>query len=201
MGNRGRFGKYGETKRLNRLRGSGIRDGHPRASAARGYPSSKKGLYGKARFTTRSARRSDKGFIAQLSGKVFTLYGPYRDMVSQWFTTGMTLTRIALADGAPAGFAMVGRWVQEESGDSVCELLAIAVEPDRQHQGIGGTLLQEIEKETEQLGEETLVLHTAVENLSAQNLFSKADYKPCGIKRQFYPAGQDALMMVKKIKK
>ena len=201
MGNRGRFGKYGETKRLNRLRGSGIRNGHQKESAAGRYPSSKKGFHGKARFATRPARRSDKGFIAQLSGKVFSLYGPYRDMVSQWFATGMTLARIALMNGAPAGFAMVGRWLGEESGESVCELLAIAVEPDRQQQGIGGRLLEEMEKETGQLGEGTLVLHTAIENLSAQKLFSKAGYRPCGIKRQFYPAGQDAIMMYKEIKK
>jgi ribosomal-protein-alanine N-acetyltransferase len=201
MGNRGRFGKYGETKRLNRLRGSGIRDGYLKGSPARGYPSSKKGFHGKARLATRPAGRSDKGFIAQLSGKVFNVYGPYRDMVSQWFTTGMTLTRIGLVDGAPAGFAMMGRWLQEESGESVCELLAIAVEPDRQQQGIGGRLLEEMEAEAEKLGEGTLVLHTAVENLYAQKLFSKAGYRPCGIKRRFYPAGQDALMMCKEIKK
>jgi ribosomal protein S18 acetylase RimI-like enzyme len=122
-------------------------------------------------------------------------------MVSQWFASGMTRTRIAVVDGSPAGFAMVGRWMREESDESVCELLAIAVEPDRQQQGIGARLLQEMEKETEQLGEGSLVLHTAVENLFAQKLFSKAGYAPWRIKQRFYPAGQDALMMVKDIKK
>jgi ribosomal protein S18 acetylase RimI-like enzyme len=89
--------------------------------------------------------------------------------------------------------------MREEADESVCELLAIAVEPDRQQQGIGARLLQEMEKETKELGEGSLVLHTAVENLFAQKLFSKAGYEPCGIKQSFYPAGQDALMMVKDI--
>jgi ribosomal protein S18 acetylase RimI-like enzyme len=122
-------------------------------------------------------------------------------MVSQWFATGMTVTRIALTGGAPVGFVMVGRWLQEPAGESVCELLAIAVEPDRQQEGIGRRLLQEIETATRQLGEERLVLHTAVDNVSAQKLFSKAGYKPCAIKRKFYPAGQHALMMCKEMKK
>ena len=200
MGNRGRFGKYGETKRLDRLRGSGTRDVPYKGSGAGEYPSSKEGFHRKGRFATRPAKRSDKGFIAQLSGKVFSVYGPYRDMVSQWFATGMTVTRIALMGGSPVGFAMVGRWVREGSRESVCELLAIAVEPDRQQQGIGRRLLQEIEAEAEQLGEKALLLHTAAENLAAQKLFSKAGYRPCGIKRNFYPAGQHALMMCKERK-
>jgi ribosomal-protein-alanine N-acetyltransferase len=201
MGNRGRFGKYGETKRLNRLRGAGTIDVHHRRSRAGEDTPSKEVFHRKARFASRPAGRSDKGFIAQLSGKVFSVYGPYRDMVSQWFATGLTVTRIGLMGGAPVGFAMVGRWLQENEAESVCELLAIAVEPDRQHQGLGRRLLQEIETEAEQRGERALFLHTALENLPAQKLFSKAGYRPCGIKRKFYPAGQHALMMCKDMQK
>jgi ribosomal-protein-alanine N-acetyltransferase len=135
-----------------------------------------------------------------LSGKVFSLYGPYREMVSEWLASGMTATLIALIDGSPVGFAMVGRLVREPQGQAVCELLAIAVEPDRQQMGIGRRLLKEIERRAEQMGEAALLLHTAVANLPAQKLFSKAGYRPGGIKKKFYPAGQDALMMFKKIK-
>ena len=201
MGNRGRFGKYGEIKRLNRLRGSGMRDAPGKGWGTGEHVHAKEGFHRKGRLTTRPSKRSDKRFIAQLSGKVFSVYGPYREMVSQWFATGMTVTRIALVAGSPVGFAMMGRWLQEGSGESACELLAIAVEPGKQQQGIGLRLLQEIETEVGRMGEGMLLLHTAVENLPAQKLFSKAGYRPCGIKRKFYPAGQHALMMVKEMKK
>ncbi|MGD2125058.1 MAG: GNAT family N-acetyltransferase [Desulfobacteraceae bacterium] len=202
MGKRGRFGKYGETKRLGRLRQSGIRGLRHKGPEDRSYKSnlhSKKGPYQKRRVRIRAARLTDGGFIRQLSGKVFSIYGPYKDRISQWFESGMTMTLIALVDGEPAGFVMTGRLSQDPDIAFLCELLAIAVEPEKQQMGIGQMLIKETEKKAAELGEKRLFLHTATENLAAQKLFSKSGYRPCTIKRKFYPAGQHALMMSKEI--
>ncbi|MDY6951785.1 MAG: GNAT family N-acetyltransferase, partial [Thermodesulfobacteriota bacterium] len=57
--------------------------------------------------------------------------------------------------------------------------------------------MKEIEKRARQLGVETLVLHTATDNVLGQRLFTKCGFVSCEMKKAFYPAGHDALMMFK----
>jgi ribosomal protein S18 acetylase RimI-like enzyme len=59
--------------------------------------------------------------------------------------------------------------------------------------------MRDVLKKGEVLGVETLVLHTAAENFVAQKLFKEHGFIPSEIKRNFYPKGQDALMMYKDI--
>ncbi|MGE5838326.1 MAG: GNAT family N-acetyltransferase [Deltaproteobacteria bacterium] len=151
--------------------------------------------------TIRAATLSDKSFIASLSGKVFSPYGPYRTTVSQWFESGMTLTLIATVRARPAGFVMIGAMPSDCEGETCAEVLAIAVAPDFQHQGIGHELLQSAKREAEKLGEWRLCLHTARENLAAQKLFQRNGFRTVKSKARFYPSGQDALMMVSDLKK
>ena len=120
-------------------------------------------------------------------------------MVLRWFESGMTSTLVALMDRDPVGFAMIGFLSDDPAMDVLCELLAIAVEPERKRMGVGRRLMEETEKRAAERGEKRLFLHTAVENMRAQELFAAHGFRPCGIKREFYPAGQDALMMFKKI--
>jgi ribosomal protein S18 acetylase RimI-like enzyme len=202
MGHQGRFGKYGETKRSARLRQSGMRHstGHtsednPRPGGSTAFkPHDRRG-----RVYIREAVPSDEGFIIRLSAKVFSIYGPYMETIRRWMELGTTITLIALEKGKPAGFGMVGALEPDLRIPTVTELLAIAVEPDRQRMGIGEMLLREIEKRTASLGEKRLFLHTATENVAAQKLFIKNAYRPQEMKRKFYPKGQDAVMMVKEI--
>ncbi|MBW1769229.1 MAG: GNAT family N-acetyltransferase [Deltaproteobacteria bacterium] len=189
MGNRGRFGKYGEIKRVDRLR---------RARGEKGTPLKKEG-YQEVRAKIDPARASDAAFIGQLSGKVFNIYGHYKNIVSRWFELGVTATLVALMDGKPAGFAMIGRLSNDRTMQHVSELLAIAVEQEKRRMGVGEMLIMEIEREAAELDVRRLFLHTATGNLSARRLFTRNGYSPCEIKRRFYPAGQDALMMSKEI--
>ena len=144
----------------------------------------------------RPAKPSDKTFIAGLSGKVFSIYGPYRTTVSRWFDSGVTMTFISLAEGRPVGFVMIGALPGDSEAETRAEVLAIAVTPEFQQRRIGEELLRYAHKRVEQLGEPKLFLHTAKENLAAQKLFLKIGYRPVAIKKGFYPSGQDALMMV-----
>jgi ribosomal-protein-alanine N-acetyltransferase len=202
MGHQGRFGKYGETKRFARLRQSGIRQHTGRASEAKPWPGDSRSVKPhdhRNRVHVRQTLPSDEGFIIRLSGKVFNIYGPYRGMIRRWLDLDTTITLVALQEGKPAGFAMLGTIESDLTIPAVTEILAIAVGPDRQRMGIGQMLLLEIEKKAASLGEKRLFLHTATGNIAAQKLFMKNGYRPLEIKRNFYPQGQDALMMVKEI--
>jgi ribosomal protein S18 acetylase RimI-like enzyme len=202
MGRQGRFGKYGETKRFARLRQSGMRQRTGRASEANPWPGNSTSVrphdHGN-RVHVRQAVPSDVGFIIRLSGKVFNIYGPYREMIRLWLDLDTTITFIALQEGEPAGFAMLGTIESDLTIPAVTEILAIAVGPDRQRMGVGQMLLREVEKRAASVGEKRLILHTATGNIAAQKLFMKNAYRPLETKRKFYPKGQDALMMVKEI--
>ncbi len=202
MGNRGRFGKYGEIKRLNRLRKSGL--GPFRASGQRfripGYltlPKNRAFFRNQLRITT--ARKIDIGFIRSLSRKVFRKYGAYDDMLSRWFVSGVALTILAKMGRRPVGYAMLGRSANKSISAHVFELLAIAVEPKMQRFGIGSLMMKDMERKARELQAEKLFLHTAVDNVYGRNFFRKHGFSAVETKINFYPEGQDALMMHKKL--
>ena len=147
----------------------------------------------------RQSRVSDQAFVVGLSEKVFSTYGPYGETISEWLESGLVFCLVAVLEKQPAGFAMLGRLLSEEIGMYYCELLAVAVEPERQRMGIARLLLERIEIQATQICRNRLFLHTAAGNFPAQQLFLKGGYRPYGRKTQFYPGGQDALAMVKEL--
>ncbi len=151
----------------------------------------------KTQFTTRPARPSEVTYIHNLSKKVFQQYGPYEIMLPRWFEAVITVTVLAFLGKKPVGFAMFSHPLKKWVFPRACELLAIAVEPERQGQGMGDLILSEIERMAEDLGIEKIFLHTGVENMPGQKLFTKHGFVPTQIKMNFYPEGQDALMMAK----
>ena len=202
MGKRGRFGKYGEIKRVNRLNRGRKSPPFSHGQGAKTFahaPTFRESDEEKTPIKIRPARPSDSRFIIELSGSVFRLYGPYEKVIRGWLESGMTVTLVALMNRKPAGFAMISHLSQEANPQQVSELLAIAVAPEKQRMGIGETLLKEVEKKAAQMNITELFLHTSEENLAAQNLFAKNEYVSWGIIESFYPAGQDALIMSKKI--
>jgi len=153
----------------------------------------------KTQVTTRPARQSEVDYIQYLSKKVFHQYGPYEIMLPRWFEAVITVTVLALMGKKPVGFAMFTQPVKTWVFPRACELLAIAVEPERQGHGTGNLLLSEIERMAKELGIEKMVLHTGVENMPGQELFRKHGFAPYEIKKNFYPEGQDALVMYKNL--
>ena len=149
--------------------------------------------------TVRLATAADADYIQGLSKKVFDQYGPYESILLKWFESGMAITFLALMQKHPVGFAMLRGFEQGWSVPRVTELLAIAVEPAKRRIGIGGLLMDEIVREAERLKVGTLALHTAIDNLPAQMLFKKHGFSELGMKKGFYPKGQDAIIMYKEI--
>lgn len=142
---------------------------------------------------------SDSLFIRELSIKVFKPFGEYGDVVQKWHLSGNSITIIACHEGMPLGFAMISKPFSRYDQDNSSELLAIAIENAWQGKGIGKLLLKEIEKAASNAEIKILFLHTAVENRNARKLFSDSGYRIWQIKHNFYPEGQDACVMAKKL--
>lgn len=151
------------------------------------------------RVIVRRAAGADAEYVRGLSNKVFHQHGPYEEIVGGWFDSRSTLTILAFMEKRPVGFAMVSQLAREWYSLRVFELLAIAVEPAKWRRGIGNLLMSEIERKIKVLGVKTLILHTGVDNLAGRKLFEKCGFMTFKIKKEFYPEGQDALMMYKDI--
>ena len=142
---------------------------------------------------------ADTDYIRTLSKKVFEQYGPYESILMQWLESGVAVTLVAWTGKNPVGFAMLRGFEHAWPVPRLTELLAIAVEPARWRIGIGDLLMDEIVREAGRLKAATLVLHTAIDNLAAQMLFRKHGFSELGMKKDFYPNGQDAITMYKEI--
>jgi ribosomal-protein-alanine N-acetyltransferase len=203
MGKRGRYGKYGEIKRHQRLKVAqrGPLPHAPSELMATGVESPPR--YGSHRLgiEIRAARRSDNDYVVRLSEQAFRVYGPYERLVSQWLETAPTETYIACIDLRPAGFAMIGQLSPAADQGGITELLAIAVDAGERRKGIGAALMKAVENRAVELHAKRVILHTGTDNLAAQALFSRSGYTPCEIKQRFYPAGQAAVMMSKTFRK
>jgi ribosomal protein S18 acetylase RimI-like enzyme len=165
----------------------------------RDFGSSRRPGSGRSGIEIRAARQSDIDYVVRLSEQAFRAYGPYEGLVPQWLETAPTETFIACMGVTPVGFAMIGQLSAAAGRGEVLELLAIAVEPEKRQKGIGAALMNNVEDRAAGLHARRVVLHTGTDNLAAQALFARSGYTPCEIKRRFYPAGQDAVMMSKVI--
>jgi ribosomal-protein-alanine N-acetyltransferase len=200
MSNRSRYGKYGDAKRISRLK-------RPKAMLAffRKPPAEGKGIFGlrnkqvltRDPIAIRAAEAQDAIFVQKLARQAFQRYGQYDEMLPAWFEAGFTETLLALMGKKPVGFAMLGMNSEGLQAPSLVELLAIAVAPSKKRMGFGGLLMLESMRMARQRYIETVVLHTAVDNKAAQGLFKQHGFIEVQTKRNFYPNGQDAVMMVK----
>ena len=193
MGKGRRYGTYGETRRYERMRQAGVRGevradrGEPEAGAHMAQASD--------RVVVRPSRRSDEGFIRLLSRISFSRYGSYERILGEWFVSGYALSVTAMRGGRRAGFAMLGMPAHMGYPPNLCEVLAIAVAPENRRHGLGALLMEDMLAKAQQRHAEFLVLHTAVDNTSAQRLFQRHGFMLLDTQRRFYPNGQDAVMM------
>ena len=145
----------------------------------------------------RPANFMDGIYIAYLSEQVFGIYGSYSPIISQWFTSQRCRTLMAHTENGPVGFVMTGPLLIDKGSLVASEVLAIAVDPGYQANGIGSMLLQAIEDQAQKMHVEQLVLHTARNNKSALRLFEAHGFCLKRSISRFYPKGQDALEMMK----
>jgi ribosomal-protein-alanine N-acetyltransferase len=93
------------------------------------------------------------------------------------------------------GDAVIGYAGLSVSGDEAW-VQNIAVQRDRQRQGIGRALLEELLAEASRRGVRVVLLEVAVDNAPAQRLYAGYGFEPVGLRRGYYqPSNTDALVM------
>jgi len=112
---------------------------------------------------------------------------------------GILTARGEISEEKLEDIVILGELALDGSIRPVRGMLSIAVEAKNQRRGIGELLLRELERKTGKVGIKRIYLHTATKNLSAQKLFARMGYRIAGIKKSFYPRGQDAFIMSKDI--
>jgi ribosomal protein S18 acetylase RimI-like enzyme len=198
MGRSGRFGKYGDVKRHERLREGRFQDKGVLATDVWEKPGTQNHAAGVSpSVTIRTAGPRDLPFVCDLSRRVFRRYGPYEEILPRWFISGLSMVVVAETQRGPVGFAMMARVADQGAGRETAEIMAIAVDPSRQGQGVGRALMETLERKARQASIRRLILHTAIDNLTAKALFSRLGFIAVEARQGFYPEGQHALMMIK----
>ncbi len=149
--------------------------------------------------TIRPAGFFDLDFIRDLSNEVFSQYGPYDRILTDWFVSGTTITRLALIGGTPVGFAMIRPPDEKAYYELVTELVAIAVEPEKQGCGIGDLLMTEVLRLADDMQVKAMTLCTGADNKPAQELFEKHGFETLRVEKGYYEGGQGAVVMYRVI--
>ncbi len=203
MARGGRFGKYGEHKRFERLRRGKLRDFIPGASTRRDPKASRRSPWralgkpaGDVQLVFKRANPRDLPFITQLSEQVFSVYGPYGEIIARWASFPHIITVVVEGRGRPRGFAMINPALGTQ-GLRKAELMAIAVVPEYQGRGIGRKLLEYMEELARSLEIQEMLIHTAAINKAANRFFAKNGFIQRGSVECYYPMGQEAMEMAK----
>jgi ribosomal-protein-alanine N-acetyltransferase len=149
----------------------------------------------------RTAAGADATFVCGLSQEVFGRYGDYSGVLPDWLANPAVQTILAEErTGRPLGFAMLGqrppRRLTLHFGG---ELLAVAVVADRRREGIGRRLVLEVERRARAANMRELRLSTASTNLVARRLYASLGFAVLTHYVRFYPSGQSALEMGKRL--
>jgi ribosomal protein S18 acetylase RimI-like enzyme len=203
VGRGGRFGKYGEHKRFERLR-TAKKAGFIPGTKSRSHPKTvhvspsgiPKRFAGALKVAFRTADSRDLPFITRLSEQVFSPYGPYDEIVAHWASFPHITTVVVEEKSLSRGYAMINPMLEAGSFPKA-ELMAIAVLPEYQLRGIGKMLLRHMEELARRLGIGEMVIHTATMNRVAQGFFAKNGYIRRGLVDSYYPMGQEAMEMSK----
>lgn len=75
-------------------------------------------------------------------------------------------------------------------------LLNLAVAPDRQKQGVGSKLLDDILKDSGRRGAFSFYLEVRPSNQAARRLYEKKGFRSLLIREKYYSNGEDAIIMV-----
>ena len=105
-------------------------------------------------------------------------------------------------------FSQPGRtwWVAHDRGEIVgfaggtlcgddLEISDVVVAPGRRREGIAARLLARVTYDAQVLGAVSSTLEVDVENAAARALYGRLGYAECGVRRDYYGAGHDALLM------
>ena len=149
----------------------------------------------------RRAAATDHQWIVELASEVYRDLGDYGSIIPGWLEHSGVLPYIAESGGHRQGFILVGFYVPSDAprGALVADLLAIAVEPEFQRQGLGRGLLDYAIELAEIAGRSNFVpqirLTVAETNIPGQKLFRSAGFVVLNHEHGNYDGGQRAIRM------
>lgn len=147
----------------------------------------------------RPATAADRCFIRELSARVFARFGDYETTLPLMAALPDVRTFVAEAGTEAVGYAMVTFDTPAEA-----ELLAIAVRPEWQAQGVGRLLLRQAESaarnHVDPQALATMHLSVALDNHSARCMFERSGYEYLPDDQGVYPGGQPSIRMRKRLR-
>ncbi len=85
-----------------------------------------------------------------------------------------------------------------DHGGDVADVMTVAVAPRAQGRGVGGRLLDELERRARSRGAASLMLEVRADNTAALRLYERAGFVVLSTRRRYYQPGDvDALVMRK----
>ena len=95
---------------------------------------------------------------------------------------------------AAGGMRLVGYACAWNVADEV-QLLNVAVHPARRRGGIGETLVRAVQEHATARGARSVVLEVRVANVPARRLYARLGFRMTALRRGYYGAGQDGMLM------
>ena len=87
-----------------------------------------------------------------------------------------------------------------DHGGDVADVMTVAVAPHAQGRGLGGLLLDELERRAAARGAGHVILEVRADNTAARRLYEHAGYAVLDTRRRYYQPGDvDALVMRKRL--
>ena len=148
----------------------------------------------------RRATRDDHPWIVSLGALVYLELGDYRQILPSWLEQPGVLAWVE-ADGAQRrAFAMLG-FYPDDDGSSVCDLLALGVDPAFQRRGLGSALLDHVIGVAARVGPQHAIdelrLTVAHDNTIGQRMYAKHGFRKANVPPGRYAGGQRAIRMVR----
>jgi len=142
------------------------------------------------RVVIRPAKREDIDKIHRI--EVLSFKDPYsRSLLTFYLSVaGERGFLVAEVDGRVVGYIIGVRT------RGICHIISIAVHPNWRRKGIGHVLLSELIKSFAFRGVNTFTLEVRASNKAAINFYVKHGFVQSGVIRNYYPDGEDAIIMV-----
>lgn len=147
------------------------------------------------------ASKEERRFITRLLARVMSTQSNYEYILSDCLLEPAVLKIIVMSQNNPLGFAMIRITQTVKSGYGKVDLLAMAIAPEHQKQGIGINLLSYIESVAMRNGLRKLQANIPENNIEVSSFFLKAGYRIVYDNSDYYSEGQALLRMVKILKK
>ena len=163
------------------------------------------GTIGKSDHTIgiRRARPDDLPFLRSLALEVFSIYGDYETILTDYFLSDGVYTYVAekvrKGMAIPVGILMLAIRKLRRQENHIAEIVAIAVERGSQRYGIGSRLIDFAKQWPLSLSKKIPIteihLSVAETNLSGRSFFLRQGFEKMQDEPWRYPAGQKAFRM------